>query len=360
MKSLNVLIRHLNIILSEFFARLLIGGLALLAATGVLAQQPPVQMTLGYQSLWATGGEIFETLRRTNILELNGIKADFKTFTFGGPLGEAAVAGEIDNIFAADAPVLRAVARLPGSKVLSRTHDQRFAIVAQPDFKGGLADLRGKTLSGPFGTTTFPRCVEHIIAAGIKDPFKEMKIINQDIAEQTSALQGKQVDAVTTWDPTQERLIRMGYRVLYNSKQGEGGGWMALTGKFLNKYGDDGAQRFLKAWVMAAWWTSNNIEVAHGWFAETSRISPDLLRVSAQADRYMKAPVKDIKSMDFVIPEDQLKSAQRVMDFLYDRKLLQTPMDVRLLVDSGPMTKVEADISAGRFPPLNKIAIVVK
>ena len=360
MQSVSMLIRRCRSVLPGYFARLVIGVLALSAAPGIQAQQAPVQMTIGYQSLWATGGEIFETLRHTNILELNGIKAEFKTFTFGGPLGEAAVAGEIDNIFAADAPVLRAVARLPGSKVLSRTHDQRFAIVAQPDFKGGLADLRGKTLSGPFGTTTFPRCVEHIIAAGVKDPFKEIKIINQDIAEQTSALQGKQVDAVTTWDPTQERLIRMGYRVLYESKQGEGGGWMGLTGKFLNKYGEDGAMRFLKAWTMAAWWTSNNIEIAHGWFAQTSRISTDLLRVSAQADRYMKAPVKDIKSLDFVIPEDQLKSSQRVMDFLFDRKLLQTQMDVRPLVDSAPMTKVAADISAGRFPPLNKIAIVLK
>jgi ABC-type nitrate/sulfonate/bicarbonate transport system substrate-binding protein len=116
----------------------------------------PAKITLGYQTLWAGGGQIFETLRHTNILDLVGLQADFKTFTFGGPLGEAAVAGSIDNIYAADAPTLRAAARIPGAKVLHRTHDQRFGIVVRSDFKGtGLADLKGQKLSGPFGTTVF-------------------------------------------------------------------------------------------------------------------------------------------------------------------------------------------------------------
>jgi len=320
--------------------------------------QQPIEMNIGYQSLWATGGEIFETLKHTNILELNGIKANFKVFTYGGPLGEAAVAGEVDNIFAADAPVLRAVARIPGAKVVSRTHDQRFAVVAQPDFKGGLADLRGKTLSGPFGTTTFPRCIEHIVAAGIKDPFKDMKIVNQDVAEQAASLQSKAVDAVTTWDPTQERLIQAGYKVLYASKPGEGGGWMGLSGKFLSKYGEDGAARFLKAWIMAAWWTSNNIETAHDWFAQTSRIDKGLLRVSAQADRYLKAKVPDIKTMDFVIDEEQMRASQRVMDFLHAQKLLQTRLDVAPQLDMRFITKAQADIDAGRHPKLSDIKIV--
>jgi ABC-type nitrate/sulfonate/bicarbonate transport system substrate-binding protein len=338
-------------------ARHVVAMAAVLASMSAMAQQP-IEMTIGYQSLWATGGEIFETLRRTNILELNGIKGNFKTFTYGGPLGEAAVAGEIDNIFAADAPVLRAVARIPGAKVISRTHDQRFAVVAQPDFKGGLADLRGKKLSGPFGTTTFPRCIEHIVEAGIKDPFRDMTIINQDVAEQAISLQSRAVDAVTTWDPTQERLIRAGYKVLYASKPGEGGGWMGVTGKFLSKYGDDGAVRFLKAWIMAAWWTSNNIETAHDWFAQTSRIDKDLLRVSAQADRYMKSKVSDIKTMDFVIDDNQMRTSQRVMDFLHAQKLLQARMDVAPFVDMRFIAKAQADIRDGRVAKLSDIKIV--
>src|SRR5262249_47827645 len=247
----------------------LIGAGATAAATSGLFPKPslisaraatPVKITLGYQTLWAGGGEIFETLRHTNILELNGIQADFRTFTFGGPLGEAAVAGSIDNIYAADAPTLRAADRIPGAKVLHRTHDQRFGIVVRNDFKGtSLADLRGQKLSGPFGTTVFPRSIRAIVAAGIKQPFKEITIVNQDVAEQAEALKAGLVDGVTTWDPTYEQLLRQNIgKELWRDPKGASG-IQGLSGDWLKKNGEQGAVNFLKAWIIATWWTSNNL-----------------------------------------------------------------------------------------------------
>ncbi|HTJ95168.1 MAG TPA: hypothetical protein VL424_18895, partial [Pararobbsia sp.] len=174
----------------------------LVFATSAHAQQPPTKIVLGYQALWASGGDIFETLRHTNILQLYGFDAEFKTFTSGPPLGEAAVAGAVDNFYAADAPVLRAASHLPGSKVLARSHDSRYAIIVGPDFKGGIPELKGKTLSGLFGTTVFPRAVRQIASAGVTDPFKQIHIINQDIPDAAAALQAKQIDATVTWDPT--------------------------------------------------------------------------------------------------------------------------------------------------------------
>lgn len=329
-----------------------------LAGPAGAQQRDPIKVTLGYQTLWAGGGEIFEVLRHTNILELNGIQGEFRKFTYGGPLGEAAVAGEIDNIYGADAPALRAAARIPGAKLLHRTHDFRFGIVAQPDFQGGVTDLRGKTISGPFGTTTFPRSVEKLVAAGIEKPFSEIRMINQDVAEQPAALQAKQVDAVTTWDPTMEKLIRSGYKPLMISKPGDdGGGWQGLSGKWLEKYGEEGAVRFLKAWIMATWWASNNIDKAHQWFGETSRIPVDLLKVAAQADRYLKGPVADIKTIDLRLDQETVKASQRVMDFLHERKLLQDKMDVTNYVDTSYIERAQKEIDEGKHPSLSDIKI---
>jgi len=338
-------------------------ALGALATTGLssrraVAQQKPIKITLGYQTLWAAQGELFETLRRTNILELNGIQADFKTFTFGGPLAEAAVAGEIDNIVAADVPVLRGAARLSGTRILARTHDARWALVSQPDFKGGLAELRGKKLSGAFATTTFPRSVEAIVAAGIKDPFRELTIINQDVADQVSALQSKQVDIVSTWDPTLEKLVRSGYRLVHESARGDSPAWLALTGKWLAANGDDAAVRFLKAWVTAVWWTSNNIETAHAWFSQTSRIDRDLLVAAAQQDRYLRAPVADIKTLDFQIDNSQVESSQRVIEFLVERKLLQTPIKVAGFIDNSLVRRAQTEIAAAK-PALNDVKVLV-
>lgn len=317
------------------------------------------KVTLGYQSLWAGGGEIFETLRHTNILELNSIQAEFKTFTFGGPLGEAAVAGSIDNIYAADAPTLRAAARIPGAKVLHRTHDQRFGIVVRNDFKGtSLSDLKGQKLSGPFGTTVFPRSIRAIIAAGIKQPFKEITIINQDVAEQAESLKAGLVDGVTTWDPTYEQLLRQNIgRELWRDPKGASG-IQGLSGKWLKKNGQRATINFLKAWIIATWWTSNHLAQADEWFAKTSRLDANLLKVATDADRYLRAPVEDIKTLDFVVTDAEIAESQGVLDFLQEQKLLTAHIDAASYYDRGPLTIAQKQIASGDLPDLSKIQVV--
>jgi ABC-type nitrate/sulfonate/bicarbonate transport system substrate-binding protein len=337
------------------------GGIAgLFSGPAIVRAQTaaPVKMTLGYQSLWAGGGEIFETLRHTNILALNGIEADFKTFTFGGPLGEAAVAGSIDNIFAADAPTLRAAVRIPGAKVLHRTHDQRFGIVVRNEFKGTtLADLKGAKLSGPYGTTVFPRSIQAIVAAGIPQPFKEISIINQDIAEQAESLKAGLIDAVTTWDPTYERLLQQKIgRKLWEDPKGASG-IQALSGQWLAKNGTEGTTRFLKAWIIATWWTSNNLDQAHAWFAQTSRLDANLLKVATDADRYLRSPVKDVRTLDFLINDAEIADSQKVLDFLREQKLLTAQIDAAAFYDRGPLTFAQKEIAAGQFPDLAKIHV---
>jgi ABC-type nitrate/sulfonate/bicarbonate transport system substrate-binding protein len=347
----------------------LIGACAAAAGATGLVPHPAIivparagslqKITLGYQTLWAGGGEIFETLRHTNILELSGLQADFKTFTFGGPLGEAAVAGSIDNIYAADAPTLRAAARIPGAKVLQRTHDQRFAIVVRNDFKGtSLADLKGQKLSGPFGTTVFPRSIRAIAAAGIKEPFKEIAIVNQDVAEQAESLKAGLVDGVTTWDPTYEQLLRQKIgKLLWQDPKGASG-IQGLSGEWLQKNGEQGAVKLLKAWIIATWWTSNNLPQADEWFAKTSRLDASLLKAATDADRYLRAPVKDIKTLDFIVTDPEIAESQSVLNFLQEQKLLTAHIDAASYYDRGPLTIAQRQIAAGDVPDVSKIEIV--
>lgn len=342
-----------------------IGGLAVAATIAFAPTSQPraaeIQMSIGYQALWGTVGEIFETLRNTNILELNGIKAKFQTFTYGGPLGEGYVAGHIENIIAADAPVLRGLARKPG-KVIHRTHDFRWGVVGAKGFTGKtLADLKGKKLAGPFGTTVFPRTVQHLVASGIKEPFKELTIVNQDVAEQTAALQGNLVDAVVTWEPTMTKLISSGVgKAIYESKTGEGLGWQGVSDEFVKKHGEDGVVRFMKAVIMATWWTSNNMDKAQAWFAATSRLPTDILKAAQASDRYLKDPVKDIKAIDLAINKQEIADAQAVMDFQVQQKLMTSKMNVSSFVDMRYHDKAKAEIAAGKHPALDKIKITSK
>lgn len=335
-------------------------GILSLAFLGVAQAADPIKIRLGYQSLWAGGGEIFETLRHTNILELNGIAADFKVFTFGGPLGEAAVAGEIDNIYAADTPVLRAAARLPGSKIFFRTHDYRFGVLVRTDFKGtSLKDLKGSTLAASFGTTAFPHSIRAIVASGIKDPFSEMTIINQDASEQANAMRSGLVDAVVSWDPTMQRLIdQNSAKILWEVRKGDSLGVMALTESWLKAHSEEDVVRLIKAWIMATWWTSNNIDLAHKWFAETSRLSPEILRSASNYDRNLVDPVVDINKIDLSIAEEDIESTQHVIDFLYGRRMLTNRLNVKPYFDLEPLKKAKEEISAGKFPDLSAIRVL--
>ena len=115
------------------------------------------KLRIGYHAAFAGQGEIYETLVHTNILELSGIAADFKGFAYGGPLAEAAVAGELDLGMAADIPILRVVGRRPDWKVVNRTHDWIWFILTRPESAiRSLEELRGKRLAVPFGTSVFP------------------------------------------------------------------------------------------------------------------------------------------------------------------------------------------------------------
>lgn len=347
-------------LISRMLCAAAVAGMFVLPS-GEAQAQAKVKMSIGYQALWATVGEVYETLRHTNILQLNGIDAEFHTFTYGGPLGEGYVAGKVDDVIAADAPVLRAIARRPG-KVINRTHDWKWGIVMRNDLTiKSLGELKGKKLAGPFGTTVFPRTMQKLVEAGIKEPFRELTVINQDVTEQAPALQGKLVDAVVTWPPTMDRLLASGSaKILYQSQVGEGQGWQAISEDFLKKYGEDGTVRYLKSWIMAIWWASNNIDQAQKWFAATSRLPVSALKDSQRDDRYLSKPVADIKGIDLMIDQKSVADGQAVMDFQVAYNLMSNKMDVSSFIDMSYLKKAEAQIDAGNHPKLSDIRITTK
>jgi ABC-type nitrate/sulfonate/bicarbonate transport system substrate-binding protein len=102
------------------------------------------------------------------------------------------------------------------------------------------------------------------------------------------------------------------------------------------------------------------MEDARKWFGETSRIPADLLKVSQAADRYLWAPAKDIKIIDLTIADEDVKNAQEVMDFLYERKLLASKIDVAQFVDKRYLKKAQQEIAAGKHPRLAEIRVVMR
>ena len=303
----------------------------------------PDALRIGYHAAWTGQGEIFETLAHTNILQLNGIEPKFTVFAYGGPLGEALVAGDLDVGLAADVPILRAVARRDGWKVVSRTHDWNWVLMARPD--SGIRtfrDLRGKRLAAPFGTSTFPRAYRRLLKEGFKDPFHEMTITNLDLAQEVPALQAGSVDAIVTWAPTSEKAVETGAaKVIAQGEPGDGLSWQALGPNVLADRRL--AVRYLKSYILAVWWASNHLDQAQRWYAKTSGLSPELLKRCAKEDRYLRAPVKSIRGIDLAIRPSEIREVQGVMDFLVQQNLLHANIDVGGLVDGSLIAEAQRE-----------------
>src|SRR5262245_28103541 len=75
----------------------------------IAARLTPVR--LGWQTTWATQGQITQVLKHTNVLKKNDLEGTFVGLSYGAPLNEAALAGEVDVIFTADQPAAILLAR---------------------------------------------------------------------------------------------------------------------------------------------------------------------------------------------------------------------------------------------------------
>jgi len=337
-------------------------GFAAYAAAASVSARAAEQTAIrvGYQSLWAPVGMVFEVLRNTNALMLNGIDGSHSTFTQGGPLAEAFAGRAVDTLSGGDVPVLLGTARRPGAKVVMRCIDWRWAVVVQPDFRGTqLTDLRSHKLGGSFVAGSFVGALLAMQNAGVASPERELQLVNLDVAEIASAMQQKLIDAAVVWDPTLERLVATGAgRVLYMSQPHQALGWQALSDRFLNTYGPDGTVRFLKAWMMATWWASNNPDQALAWFNRTSRIDLSILKAAQMSDRYLRSPIADIGSIDLSISPQDVAYSQTVVNFLRERKLASQAVDVASLVDMSYVEKALAEVHKGEHPALTSLRVV--
>jgi ABC-type nitrate/sulfonate/bicarbonate transport system substrate-binding protein len=314
-------------------------------------------LKIGYQSLWAPAGLVFETLRNTNILTLNGLSGTFSTFSQGGPLAEAFVASSVDTISGADVPVLRGVARRPGSKIVMRCIDWRWGIVVGPQLaEPNIESLRGARLGGSFVAGSWVGALRTIRSKGL-DPQHDMTLVNLDVSDIGAALQQKIVDAVVTWDPTLEKLLssKLG-RLAYLSTPQQALGWQAVSADFIRLNGEIGVVNFIKAWAMASAWASMNPSKAISWFNATSRIDKDVLTASLSADRILKTANSDLANLDFLIRETDIGYAQEVMDSLLSQQgAASTKLDVASLVDMTFARRAMADLASGKHPSLGDI-----
>lgn len=148
-------------------------------------------------------GHVQEPLAEINgYFEEEGVDAELVTFTYGAPEIEAITSGDIDFALTGDLPVYSGIANgvdltLIGSYNSSDTVN---SLVVRSDADiHDFSDLKGKTVSVPFGSNVQPLLYEYLEAGGLTEA--DVEIINLTCADAVTSLESGDIQAAVIWEP---------------------------------------------------------------------------------------------------------------------------------------------------------------
>lgn len=320
----------------------LLAAVLLIALAGLFAAcsrntTSPRKIRIGWQVPWATQGQVVQVLKHTDALELNGLQAEFKGFNYGGPLNEAALAGDVDALFTADQPAATLIAKGGKYTIVARLMYNRVAIYVPPDSPlRSVADLKGKKIAMPFGAAAQRDALKAIKEAGV-DPAKEITAINLDIYEQNNIVQrGSKsswgdIDALVGFDPTPAILEFKGLaRMLH---VGQVVSVVLISDSYL-KTNPDESKRFLQAFLQAWHYYATHQPQANQWFQEESRLEfdPRVLDLAASVEPNIKA--RTIIELRPTLNHADMETVQSAAKFIYDHGMAKVEIKMAVHYDA--------------------------
>jgi ABC-type nitrate/sulfonate/bicarbonate transport system substrate-binding protein len=335
-------------------ASALLASALLPACAGREEQREIDRIRIGWQVPWATQGQVVQVLKHTNLLALNGLAGDFKGFSYGGPLNEAALAGEVDVLFTADQPAAMLLARGGRWTIVGRLMYNRVAIYVPPESSiRALTDLKGKRVAIPYGAAAQRDALKAIREAGL-DPGEDVESRHLDIYEQASivAAGSRQswgsVDALVGFDPTPALFEHQGLaRMLHVGRVVS----LVLMADAYLEAEPDAARRFLAAFIEAWHYYARHPGEANRWFQEESRLDFDLsvLDLAASVEPNVRAEaIEDVRTL---LDEGDLAVLEEAAGFLVEHGLAKVQVTMADHLDQRPMEAARAAVVGDGYDP---------
>jgi sulfonate transport system substrate-binding protein len=315
---------------------------------------------IGWQTSWATEGQIAVILQKTNILKLNGLKGIFKGFSYGGPLNEGALADAVDVIFTADQPACMLLATGAKWKIIGRLIYNRVGTIVRPDSDIKTPyDLKGKIVAIPFGAAAHRETLKAIKEAGL-NPNKDVIIKNLGIYEQVNIVQKggdwNKIDAFSTWDPplAEFELTNKAKAIDYGLVTSV----IVMSDKFIEKH-PQAVVNFLKSYITAFHYYATHQDLANKWFKEKSGLKFDTKVLNKAAEVEPNLKKKNLTDIDILLKEPDIAIIQSGADFIYQQKLTDKHIKVRDYIDQSYLRKAIEEISNLNVDKyLNQIKII--
>ncbi len=240
----------------------------------LLSAKKDEAIMVGWQPPWVNQGQIAVILQKTDILQKNGLVAKFTGFSFGPPMTEAALSGQLDILFLGDQPAFNLISKDSSWSIVSPLVHYKSAILVPVDSEIiSVQDLRGKTIATGIGSTTYRDTIQILKEEGIDKG--EITIKNLDVGEQLAFMQSANgswgnIDAIAAYDPTVTLSLSKG--LAKPVKEYKSLGVIVVNKKFYEKHPEK-VKQFLKSVEAAFGYYQKNKERANQWYSETARYS---------------------------------------------------------------------------------------
>lgn len=338
--------------------RLFLAGLGAVACTGNSAPAPAParpgldRIRIGWQTTWATQGQLAVILMRTDILEQHGFEASFHGFSYGGPLNEGALAGAVDVLFTADQPAIALASKASNWGIIGRLMTNRVGTFVPPDSSiRTVADLKGHTVAVPFGAAAHRATLGAIQRAGLQAG-ADVQVTNLGLQEIVAlvgagAAEGRwgNTHAAAAWDPAFANLEHAGaVRVI---DQADVTSVVVMDDAFSTRVGGS-AVRFQHALHAAYDFFRADPGKANAWFKQESDLPFDVgvLELAASVEPNLKATGP--QGIRVHLDADDLVNMQRAADFMVEAKLLREAVQLNTLLRPSALLPAVSPVTASQ------------
>lgn len=290
--------------------------------TGTKKESKMIPVKIGWQIPLATQGQIVQVMKKTNVLDVNGIEGDFVSFSYGGPQSEAALSGELDFIFIGDQPAVNLIAKGGKWKIVSRLFYTKTAIMVPLNSTiKEMKDFKGKTLASPFGSVAHREAILKEQFVGLNAD-QDVNNTNLDILEISNVVQsggdktwGK-IDGVGVWEPSTSlfETTKLARIVDFTNTLGV----IAVSEDFINKY-PEAVTNFLTAVIESWQYFATHQQEVNKWYIDDARLSysPDVLSKASSIEPNMNA--KSINEIDLSLSPDNIQTLNIAAKWSYER-----------------------------------------
>lgn len=277
-----------------------------------------VQLRVGWMTSWADAGRVVESLIHSDIGKRNGLDLKFKSFLFGPPMNEAALAGQLDVTIVGDMPALALLAASDDWSIVSKTlHFPYGLLVGKHVTATSVADLKGLKIGVGYGTGPQPTLYRWLEEAGL-DIETDVTLVNMMPQEMAEAFKANRVDAIIIWEPTLSLLESdFGGRVL---RESVGVGFMCMRKEIIQEK-SDAVYAFVKSWREALLYASQHPEETKSLYAKDSGVPESLLEKIRVADTNLSA--SSLGEVNVWLSEEDIAKNQRKTDFAFSQGLLK-------------------------------------